>query len=471
MSTVLLALAAAHVALKLALLPIAVGTRLQGDENAYNLAARTFADAVRSVTSGNGLPLAQLGSNVIAQGWFMPGMSLLLTPVYLVTPTPSVAAVRLYVGLITTVLLLLGAALVNRWFGTRYAAAVLVFPGLVPVWVLFSYTAWGDLTAGLAVLVLVGVLGRLWQRLGGGSGLRIRDGALVGLLLASILYLRSSTLPLVMLVLLLGVLAVVRGARGATLRRSLTSCVAALVVFVALLAPWSIAASRHFEHRVITTTTVPISMAYAFGNRDELCFGPCPPGNVWSAMVRYSRQEAARTGESELAVQQRMADHAMRDVTAEGYAKDVLDNFGRYVLAPARYEAIFRVPLDSVDQRPEPPGLASTVIVWSTLLLYFPVLILAVAGILLVRRVPAASQLVGLLAAALGGALMSQPFVHVASPRYWPVFAPLMALSAATLLAYPDRARSSGGLRLLQLAAAVGWVVVIGGLFVVAGIG
>ena len=63
---------------------------------------------------------------------------------------------------------------------------------------------------------------------------------------------------------------------------------------------------------------------------------------------------------------------------------------------------------------------------------------------------------------------MSQPFVHIASPRYWPVFAPLMALSAVGLLVPVDPAGSNGWIRRLQLASAAGWVAVMLGLIVLA---
>ena len=400
---VLLALATAHLVAKLAVLPIAIRTPLQGDEITYHAAARTIASALRSVVGGDGLPVSQLQEGVIGFGWFMPGMPLVLAPVYLVTPSPGIAAIRLYLGLLTTVVLLLGAALLARSAGTRYGAAVLLFPGLVPIWLLFSYTSWGDLSAGLVLVVLVAVLVRLWRRLDAGSGLRLRDGGLVGLLLVITLYLRSSVLPLVVLVMLLGLVAVLRRSRGAARVRSLAGWVAAVATFVALLAPWSYAATRTLHDRVITTTTVPISMAYAFGNRDELCFGPCPDGNPWYSMVRFSRKEAARTGESELAVQRRMSDYAMRDVTAGSYASDVLANFGRYALQPAGFESLFRVPGDATGQTPAPPDAVSTVISWTTVLIYFPVLMLAVGGILRVRRAAAVPQLVGLLAATLGG--------------------------------------------------------------------
>ncbi|MBW9214091.1 hypothetical protein KV102_04485 [Mumia sp. zg.B53] len=468
-TTVVLVLAAAHVLLKLALMPIALRTPLQGDETAYHAAAEALADAVRALLGGDEVATSQLQAAVIYRGWFMPGMALLLTPLYLVAPDPGLEAGRLYVGALTLVVFLLGVAAVSRLAGRKYAAALLVFPGLVPLWVLFSYTSWGDLAAGLLLIPLVAVLLRAWRRLDRGEAVRLRDGILVGLLLVSTLYLRSSVLPLVVAVLLLSALTVAFRTRGVRLAQSLAACAVAAATFALLLFPWSYSMSNAFGKAVVTTTTVPISTAYAFGDRDALCLGPCPPGNPWYAMTDFASAEAERTGQNELDVQQQMADHALRDVTLRSYATDVLDNFSRYTLDPTGYEPLFRVKREGEALGLSSPGTVSETIVWTTRVLYFTVLGLAALGLLLVRRVSRVPQVVGLLAGLLGGALMSQPFVHVCSPRYWPVFAPLMALAAAGLAVRATPAASSRWLRILQIAVAVGWVAVFVGLGVVAG--
>jgi hypothetical protein len=81
--------------------------------------------------------------------------------------------------------------------------------------------------------------------------------------------------------------------------------------------------------------------------------------------------------------------------------------------------------------------------------------------------------------------MMIQPFVHVASPRYWPVFAPMMALAGAFVVDQvrpsswvgTDGRNSPGGpaskglsawLTWLQAAATAGWVLVPAGLVLLA---
>ena len=468
---VVIGLMVGHVVMKIAALPTVLQTPLQGDEGAYHRAAAAIARAIRSVASGGGLPIEDLQTHVVGHGWFMPGSPLLLAPLHLVNPDPSVASERLWIGALTLVGFLAAVSAIWRVAGWKYAAALLVVPGLVPLWVSFSYTAWGDLPAGIAVVALLALLVHLWGRLETDQPVRIRHGLLLGLLLVATLYLRSNVLPLVAAVLLLCLAAIMCHAKTPAFRRGLTAWVVSLATFAALLLPWSYAVSRTFDHRVVTTTTVPISMAYAFGDRDDLCLGPCPPGNVWFAMAGFAWTVSQETGENQLDVQQRMADRALAEVTPQSYASSVLDNFDRYVLQPTGYEQIFRTRSDEKTPPTFTTGEPTTVSRISATVsqyLYFGCLALGAAGILIVRRVSRRAQVVGVLSGLFAATLMSQPFVHIGSPRYWPIFIPMFALASAGLFVRSDPQNSSVWLRRLQLLIAFGWILVLGGLALVA---
>src|SRR4051812_8377724 len=87
------ALVAAHVILKLVLLRVALATPIQGDELTYNDGARALANTVRDLLGGHAVSTVTLSDHVIGNGWFMPGMSMLLTPLYLLDPTAGDDAV------------------------------------------------------------------------------------------------------------------------------------------------------------------------------------------------------------------------------------------------------------------------------------------------------------------------------------------------------------------------------------------
>lgn len=467
---VILGLMALHVLLKLAVLPGILKTPLQGDEVTYQRAASSIADALRSVLGGDGLPVADLQATVVDHGWFMPGSSLLLTPLYVIVPDASADAARLWMGTLTLIGFLAAVAAIARTLGRSYAAVLLVVPGLVPLWIQYSYTVWGDLAGGIALLGVVALLVHLWARLRAGHRVRVREALLLGLLLAVTLYLRSSVLPLVLGVLTLCVLTAVALTRGRERWRALTSVLLAAATFAVLLFPWSYAVSRTFDHRVVTTTTVPISMAFAFGDQKNLCLGPCPPGNVWYAMTAYAAEVERTTGENQLAVQQRMSDRALEGVTAQSYAADVLDNFGRYVFDPTGFEPIFRTRgegVDPADLAVEPPTRMSDLGVAVTLGLYYGTIALAVVALFAVRRVRRRAQVTAILTSLLTAALMTQPFVHVGSPRYWPVFLPMIALVAAGLVQRPDPDAHGPWLRRIQILIAGLWALGVAALVVV----
>ncbi len=66
---------------------------------------------------------------MVGNGWFMPGMSLVLTPLFLVLPDASMESVRGYLGLVSTGLFLYAAWQVRRVLGPAAALCFAVLPG------------------------------------------------------------------------------------------------------------------------------------------------------------------------------------------------------------------------------------------------------------------------------------------------------------------------------------------------------
>ncbi len=417
-----------HVLLTLVLLPRVIDVTPVGDEAAYLDGARALGNLVRDLGLLQAPDRAELERNVVASGWFMPGTSILLAPLYLLVPDAGDAMARLYLTVASSLLLLWAARSVGRLLGERYALALLVFPGLVPMWVLFSYTSWGDLPAGLVAAVLIARVVVLGRSLIEGRPIAWGDGVRVGLLLVGVIYLRSSAKPLVAGLGVLLVLGVLLFLAGRSRIRSLGALALAGAVFAVLLAPWAMAASATLGTRVVTTTTLPVSLGNTFGDRDRLCYGPCDPDStIWFAPLRYSREVARATGSSEVEIQGEMADYALKGaVTPRSYADDVSMNLNRYLLrAPG-----FEWHLGGDNTRMSATALTLDV---GTVVLYFPALVLVLALMVAVTRGRSASldrRLRSVLFKLCALAFLVQPFVHVGSSRYWPIFAPLMAFAA-----------------------------------------
>ncbi|HTW14365.1 MAG TPA: hypothetical protein VMF51_04490 [Nocardioides sp.] len=473
---VLVVLLGAHVLLQVLMFRHSSGADPVGDEKAYLDAARSLSNALRDLGSFGPVDGADLERNVVGNGWFMPGMSLLLTPLFLVLPDASMESVRGYLGLVSTALFLYAAWQVRRVLGPAAALCFAVLPGLIPAFALFGVAAWGDLNAGLVLVVVLLRAVELARVVAAGSVPTVRQVAgLAGWAVAA-LYLRSSMMPaLVTLGLLAGATAL-WAFRGRERRRAVLAVLAGVVVFVSVLLPWSLLASASLGGRVVTTTSVPLALANTFGDRDEFCFGPCDPaGTIWFNPVQYSREVARATGRSELEIQEQMSAYARRDVTLHSYAGDVLENLERYRTDPAFY--LDYLPYDKEADRfeEESRDVTDRFFTLGT--------IVVVLALLLVSRGPRDRQVQVLLVKVALGGLLFQPFVHMAGSRYWTTAAAVAGLALGVLVTWGldllrelRRPRPGGppddtGLRvltLLQALLAVGAVGALAGLHLLA---
>ena len=129
---------------------------------------------------------------MVGSGWFMPGMGVVLAPLYLVAPHADDTAARVWLGVVSGVVFVLAVAAVRRSLGRWFAIALCAFPALVPVWVLLSLTAYGDLLAGLVLVILLARLVEVLRAGRDGDPPAVRDGLVLGLLGITVVYLRSS---------------------------------------------------------------------------------------------------------------------------------------------------------------------------------------------------------------------------------------------------------------------------------------
>lgn len=253
----------------------------------------------------------------------------------------------------------------------------------------------------------------------------------LGVLAIAVLYLRSSTLPVLAAVGAVALLATVLLLRGALRWRALLQAGLAAAVFLVLLAPWSLAASHVLGARVVTTTTVPVSLAQTFGDEEQVCFGPCDPDSpTWFKPLRYSREVARATGTSEVEVQEQMSDFALRDLTRQDYARRAWRNIAAYFGIPANFLRYITPP-----EGRGPVGEVGERVAWvTTYLLYAPVALAMLASMFSVQRRSLEARLLDVVTKLCLGALFVQPFVHIAGSRYWTTAGPLFVIAAASFL-------------------------------------
>ncbi|WP_163266351.1 hypothetical protein [Chelativorans alearense] len=422
---------------------------LSGDELFYSSGAKFIAGFL----TGD-ITFAEMKTNVVGFGWFTPGVPIVLTPLFLFDATPHVSAVRIYAGALALILWFWSLWEVNRAFGRQYTLALLVFPTLDVTWQLFSATIWGDLPAGL-LLVIVFV--RTWT-LGCRNSPSPRDIIALELILAAAFYLRGSLLVVAVAVnVFLLALPFMTGQWRSGLHRAAVLALGS-TVFAAVVAPWSAMASRELGGTVISTSTPALSFGITFGKADRLCFGPCPGKNIWIEGARFSQAYGAANGISELEAQKRMATNATRDLTLKEYTKRVRRNLKQFLLVPTGFVRDRFLPGSRLELPDPMVSVAGTVAAFWTGLLYFPALLALILanGIVVTGR---AAQIESLCIKMFTLCLFVQPFIHPSHSRYWPTLGPLMALSAAFLLKMiATRSSRDGALSLVAMQ----WLYVAG---------
>lgn len=441
---ILVVLVGLHVLVKLLLFTLVKDIAVCCDQVSYDDGAKALSNFVRDLVGGGPMHIAELQRNLVGGGWFTPGSSIMLTPLYLVDPDAGTTAVRAYLGVFSTLLLLFTALRVRAVLGDLYAGILLVIPGLIPMYLLFSYSAWGDLIAGLLCTILLMELITLMRTLVAGEAPTWKAGIRFGLAAIAVVYARSSTSLLVVGIgVVLGVTALLL-LRGRVRVRAVLSFGLAAITFLAILAPWSVFASKTMDARVLTTTTVPIVMANTFGDRDRVCFSACDPvqepgsirGNIWFPPMQYSREVARATGESEVLVEQQMWTYTRPSVSAQSFAHDVIGNFWRYAGIPASFARLL-IPAEADGGFLYWTIVISTYAGWGILFLGGGALLLTV-----VRR-STDHQVISLVTTLALGSLFTQPFVHVGTGRYWTTAAPLLAIALGLLVVLIDARRTN----------------------------
>ncbi|GAA4814319.1 hypothetical protein GCM10025786_19430 [Nocardioides caeni] len=434
-------LVAAHVVMKVLIYPLVLNAEPFGDEAAYLDGGMAMSNLLRDVVAFTAPDTTELELNVVGSAWFMPGMPVLLAPLYLLFPDAPIWLVRGYLGLVTLMLFLAVVRSVRRRLGARWACVVVVLPGLVPSWVVFTYGAWGDLCAGLVLVLLLLRLVDLVRGLRAGEAPSLRAGLVLGLQAIAVLYLRSSTSALLAGLGAATLVAASVMLRGRVRWRGLAAAALAGATFAALLAPWSIFASRTLDARVLTTTTVPTVLANTFGDPDELCFGRCDPGStMWFAPLRYAREVGRATDTSEVEVLQVMSDHAMRDVGPERYFDGVAHNLAAYTLQPTNFNGYLAPPegrglVGTVGQ------LVADVLTW---VLYVPLMLIGLVSLLFHARRSVEARILDIVTKLAIGGLLLQLFVHLAGGRYWATAAIPLGIAAVSFLRERQLAGSDG---------------------------
>lgn len=401
---------------------------LIGDEQYFYDRSRFF---VRFWPGGQ--PPGNAVERIVNRAWWLPGPSALMAPIRAFTV--NLAFIRLWFGLVDGVLLLIASGLVWRVIGPRIALAFFCFIGFLPDAAAQSFGIWGEpIGAKLLVIVLMGVvvLARRDEPFGRRQYL---FAAGLGALLGSSVYFRPPLLlqigTVVVAIVVIGI-----GRRRRPSAQSLAGVAALITVgAVAVVAPWSIAASRQNGGFVLTTLSVDANAIHVFANPEDLAelaggrgFGDIERAARARMVERdQSYADALRSIRSELLGRVGFADYwARADAEVELYFDEDRTFLEQYQAeltagAPRRARAVIDSQID----------LLETV----NSIMWFPLALVAIYAMLRPFPLTARFGVPAVVAKVTLAALMIQPWVSNAKFRHLGVALPAMALFALIAVA------------------------------------
>jgi len=261
------------------------GVALSGDEQFYLGNATHIARSVLGCHAD--ITFAQFIDLIVGEGWFVPGMSFLLSPMQMLFGGEApVAWSRAWVITINTALLaMIARVLLASGLSTRFVLFAVAGSFLVPFYTYYMGCFWGELVAIHAAILLMLVIE---QRI---ASYGPRECALWGFVIGCITLFRPQFFLLLGLVAVRAALAVCDGSIAGA-RRLFGGLFAMVASWCLVLLPWECALNWKYGPFFIVTSpsTAPFVADATYSQKHHL--PPNDPFAVHAALMR----EAAQNG-------------------------------------------------------------------------------------------------------------------------------------------------------------------------------
>jgi hypothetical protein len=400
---------------------------LSGDERFYFECARHIRKILSGLIAGDYTRIPMHRDAIVADGWFLPGMPLLLQPALYFGW--GLAQTRLYLLLINFALTLAIALRLAKCLpaaaSLMWLSMMLLFPGTI----LFAGTLWGEAIGGKLYLLLLIELYLGLER--GEARQKVILPVLVGLALGAIIYIRPnfiilSPLPVFGFFYHQRQLSRLKQAVVQTARFGL---IAAFVAGITLL-PWQYAMYQKFGAFFVTTTSVDLNAIVAYTDK-----------NYESDVVYPDGKNLRRFARTHMQISTELREQAKQSGKGYGYAlreerKRVLDKltWSRYLEITAsslqdffcnENEFLFRFQKFSINE-----GIKNVLypfLLTLNTVLWYILLLATLAVFFIPLKSPAGKWFSTTLKLSLL-LLWIQPFISLSSGRYMVAFIPWMVL-------------------------------------------
>jgi hypothetical protein len=224
---------------------------LSGDEVWYFDTSKLILPLVSRAVRFDFHGAKEILATIIDRGWFMPGMSIIMAPVTFFTD--SVAIVRLYVGALNFAAVAAILFYLQKGYGGRGPPIYLLCCLVVPYYLIYCFTIWGDL---LAAHLLLCLLLLIFHRRNGSRPPGLAFATAIGVALGMMTMVRGfywGFAPLFAALFVFGTPA--REPLSVRLRLAAAPSCALLLGLAAVLAPWTAGVTRLYGFHITTTST------------------------------------------------------------------------------------------------------------------------------------------------------------------------------------------------------------------------
>lgn len=245
------------------------GTLLSGDEVFYFQAGQFWSRFVLSWVHGAPFDFGKFGGFIVANGWFLPGMGIILAPAHLVYGGDApVEFIRGYATVVNLgVIFLIIRGLVKLGVPKGFACLYFLISCAIPYYLFYLGALWGDLFAAhLAILLLIS-LERSLLADNASIGLNYKQALTLGFMLGAIALIRPQYVMLPGIVLARIGLQILPGKYKVMAAKKLLRTFAkvgfsVLLSFGLVLAPWHFALYKEFGATLMTTSVNEAPLFY-----------------------------------------------------------------------------------------------------------------------------------------------------------------------------------------------------------------
>jgi len=236
-------------------------TRLSGDEGFYNSRSIFLAQFIISLFHEDAVNFNIIVSKLVSNGWFMPGMSFILTPIHLLFfGEAPIYVVRAYITFINLVIVyLIICEILKSSVPKKHVFLFIAILFLMPYYMFYLGMIWGDLFAAHLAIFLLLYFERKINVSKLSSILSIKESILMGCLVGLISLVRPQYLILLVIVIIRLVLEKVRNKEykyqniyswSAIIKTSILIFLTCIVV----LTPWHYELNKRFGPIIMITS-------------------------------------------------------------------------------------------------------------------------------------------------------------------------------------------------------------------------